>query len=463
MNTISAQLARFGQGMRFADLPPESVSQTKKLVLDFVGVSLAGLKTMALPRRLAEYFVELGGKPEATVFGAKQKLPAVNAAFVNAACGHALDMDDGHRFAALHPGTVVIPAALAAAELHHATTRQLIAGITVGYEVMIRVGMAINPSSLNRGFHATGITGPFGAAAAAANIFGLDVESAEAALGLAGLGGAGLLQVNHESEGSQAKPLTPARAAMSGLLSAVLASRGTKAPQQIFEGSDGFLKAFSDKVDVERLTHGLGEDLEINRAYIKFYSACRHAHPAVDAALEAKREARMEAERIRSVRIETYPAVLRLAGIPHATSVSGARFSTSFSVALALVRGKAGASEYCDENVRDQEIQGLASRIEIVASERWEKLYPQKRGATVTLFDEDGQSHLAEVELAKGEPENPASMEEVYEKFRRNAGLCLPCEETESLGRVITRLELIELDELTGLLLAGGGLAEERI
>jgi len=195
MEKLSEVYADFALNTRYEKLQPEVIEQAKKLILDLVGVALAGYKLMEFPRIVVEYMAGLGGTPEATIIQRKKKFPAVNAAFSNAACAHALDMDDGHRFAALHPGTATIPAAIAAAELSGASTKDVIAGVVAGYEIMIRIGMAINPSSLNRGFHPTGIMGPFGAVAAAANIMGLSREETIGALGLAGLQASGLLQV----------------------------------------------------------------------------------------------------------------------------------------------------------------------------------------------------------------------------------------------------------------------------
>jgi len=115
MKSISERYADFIVRSRFEDLGAEVVQQAKKLILDLVGVSLAGYATMEFPKNVVSYFADLGGKPEATIVQTKKKFPAVNAAFANASCAHALDMDDGHRFGALHPGVAILPAALAAA------------------------------------------------------------------------------------------------------------------------------------------------------------------------------------------------------------------------------------------------------------------------------------------------------------------------------------------------------------
>ena len=452
MQGFSSIYADFVVNTRYDDLEPEVIHQAKKLILDLMGVSLAGYQLMEFPRMLVGYMAGLGGTPEATIIRTKNKFPAVNAALANAACAHALDMDDGHRFAALHPGTVVIPAAIAAAELSQANTKKLIAGIVVGYEVMIRIGMGITPSSLNRGFHITGITGPFGAAAAAAKIMGLHPEETVSAFGIAGLQQSGLIQVNHEVEGAMVKPINPAKPAISRLLSSILAEKGIKGPLQIFEGEDGYLKAVADEVDIDLLTRNLGREFEILNVYLKLHAACRHAHASMDAALEAFSESHIDIAEIQKISIETYPAAIRLAGITKVTAPSGGRFSIPFSVALALVKQDAGADKYSDENVRDQTIQALAGKVILSVGSKWERLYPDKRGATVSITDAKNKTWSAEVGLAKGEPENPATWEEIYNKFYTNATLVLSETEAKKLGDTTMNLEHAPLGEFLGFI-----------
>ena len=452
MQGISSTYSDFIVNNRFDDLKPEVIQQAKKLILDLIGVSLAGYRMMEFPRLLVDYMTSLGGTPEATIFQTKKKFPAINAVLANAACAHAIDMDDGHRFGALHPGTVIIPTALAATELSGASTKDLIAGVVVGYEVMIRIGMAIVPSSLSRGFHITGITGPYGAAAAVGKILGLSRDEIVGAFGLAGLQASGLIQVNHEVEGAKVKPINPARAATSGLLSCILAQRGARGPLGIFEGEDGYLKAFADEVKSDLLTRGLGQEYEVLNVYLKLYAACRHAHAPIDAALESFTNIRIDTSEINEIHIETYPAAIRLAGIKDPTTPSAARFSIPFSVALALIKKDAGADKYTEENVRDQIVRKLAGKVQLSASKSWEQLYPEKRGATVTIITYDGETCSAEVELAKGEPENPASWEEIYRKFYANSTLLISEKEAKKLGHIIMNLEHSSLGDLIELL-----------
>ena len=452
MREFSSIYSDFITSFKYEDLPSQVIDQTKKLILDLIGVSLAGYKLMEFPKMIADYFEKLGGTPQATFIQKKGKFPAIHAALVNGVCAHSIDMDDGHRYSALHPGSVVIPTAMAAAEFGHASTKDFLTGVVVGYEIMIRIGKAINPSSLNRGFHATGIAGVFGSTASAAHILKLNREETIGAMGLAGLQASGLLQVNHDMEGAKIKSLTPGRAAMSGLLSVILAQKGARGPVNILEGEDGFLKAFTDKVDEGLLFQGLGSQFEIENVYFKFYAACRHTHSCIDATLKAFQESEKSIEEIEKIIVETYPTAIRLAGIKEPITPSAGRFSIPFSIALALVKGKAGPEEYSEENIKNPYIQELSRRVYLEISPYWERLYPEQRGATVRILDRDQHEWRAEVALAKGEPENPAQLDEIYKKFYNNARLILSDQKAKRLGNMILEFEKNNLKDFMDLL-----------
>jgi 2-methylcitrate dehydratase PrpD len=207
----------------------------------------------------------------------------------------------------------------------------------------------------------------------------------------------------------------------------------------------------SDEVKQDLLTRDLGKKYEILKVYVKLYAACRHAHAPIDAVLEALKGRTIEPKEISRVSVETYSAAVRLAGIKDATTPSAARFSIPFSVALAIARNDAGPHQYCEETVRDPSIQALAQRVEMTVSEKWEKAYPHKRGATVTVHTRSGNGLGFEVELAKGEPENPASWDEMYGKFFSNATQLLTEKDAEELGKRILALEESSLDDVLGL------------
>lgn len=155
MDCISMEFAKFAQDLQFENLSDEVVFHAKKVILDLIGVTLAGYR-MPFSKMVMDYMTSLGGKPEATIIRKRKKYPAIHAAFVNGVCAHALDMDDGHRYGAVHPASPILPAAIAAAELQGSSGKDLIAATVAGFEVLLRISKAINPSHLLRGFHTTG-------------------------------------------------------------------------------------------------------------------------------------------------------------------------------------------------------------------------------------------------------------------------------------------------------------------
>jgi 2-methylcitrate dehydratase PrpD len=450
---LSSRFADFVLDLDYARLDANVIRHTKKALIDLLGVSFAGYKLVPLSKLVVDHAISIGGAEQATILQTDGKYPAETAAFVNGALAHALDMDDGHRYAGLHPGAVVIPAALAAAEFCGADSKEMIEGIVGGYEVAIRIGRSINPSSLGRGFHSTGTVGPFGAAVAAAKIMKLNREQIIGAIGLAGLQGAGLLQVNHdEGTGGQAKLMNSARAAMSGMYSAILAAQGAAGPRLILEGKDGFLGAYADKVQSNLLLEGLGSKFEICETYIKFYASGRHSHACIDAALEAFEQSGLKFSQIERIEVETYQTAIRFTGIQPATTPSSARFSIAFSIALALVKGNVSADQFTDENIADDALQSLAAKVHVSASEKWESAYPKQRGATVRIFGADGSVSVVEIPLAKGEPETPATAEELRKKFMTNACVQISRENADAVYRVVMNLENESMAELMNLL-----------
>jgi 2-methylcitrate dehydratase PrpD len=224
-----------------------------------------------------------------------------------------------------------------------------------------------------------------------------------------------------------------------------MAGRGGKGPRLIFEGKDGFLGAFADEVKPELLTRGLGSDFEIRNAYTKFYASGRHSHACIDAALDAYAASGLAVDAIAKIHVETYATAIRFTGIVDARSGSAARFSITYSVAIALVRGEAGPNAFTDEVVADERVRRLAARVRVSESDRWQKLYPGRRGATVTVIGTDGKNWTAEVGLARGEPENPASWADIETKFRTNATLQVTSAAADRLGERILKLETVAL------------------
>src|SRR5688572_24671612 len=285
---VTREVAAWIAGLTYESLPERTREVVRGALLDTIGCGVYGYRT-PWAKMLLEWARAGGAKAEATVWGdAAPSLRVADAALVNGTSSHAFELDDYHN-AKLHPGAVVIPAAIAMAEKLGSDGKTLVTAIAAGYEVMIRSSLAMEPSATRlRGWHLTGVCGPFGAAAACAVLMGLDAERTAWALGLAGTQGAGVWAFN--ADGAMSKRLHAGKAAHSGVLAAELAQLGFTGPTQIYEFEDGgVLKAFSDASDAARLTADLGRAWRLDTNRIKPYSCCGSTHSYVDAVFELRR------------------------------------------------------------------------------------------------------------------------------------------------------------------------------
>ena len=447
--TIRQHFAEFIIKTRYEDLSDDVIYQTKKCILDFLGVTLAG-SNMGLAPLIKEVICDIGGDEEATIIGDGRRVPTLHAALINGVSGHTLDYDDSHRQGSVHPGIVSIPGPLALGEKENATGKALVVAVVVGYEIAIRIAKAINPSHFNRGFHTTGTVGPFATAAACAKILGLKKREVENALAIAGLQGSGLMEVT--LTGQMMKPLQSGKALEAGVLATLLAEKGAEGPDLIFEGENGFFSAFSDSDDFKNVLNNLGNQYEIMNIAFKLYSACRVMHPSVDAVLEIFKRENLDPKDIKAIQVETFPYAIKLCNrIVHPDTILAARFSFPFSLAMAITLGNLSADKFTEKNINDEGIKNLARKVKVSVSEKWEKSYPRNKGASVTIKTHADRAYFSSVPYPKGEPENPARLDELIEKFQANANFLLAEEQSKKLLEVIMNLENLSVRDLAKL------------
>jgi 2-methylcitrate dehydratase PrpD len=443
--SIIETFAEFILKINYDELPKEVIHQTKRCILDFLGVALAGNKVGLTPL-ITNIICDIGGKAEATIIGDGRKIPALNAAFVNGVKGHILDMDDGHRYANGHPGVVIIPAAIGIAERGDVTGNKLIESIVVGYEIFVRIATIINPSHLKRGFHTTGTVGPFGAAAACSKILNLNKREIKNALAIAGLQGAGLLEVL--TSGQMIKPLHPGKAAQGGIIASLLAKEGAEGPDLILEGEKGFFKAFSDIGELGKISITLGNVFEIMNIYFKLHAACRHIHPTIDAVMEIMNRNKIDVNEIKRIDVNTYSIAYNLTGKKEERDTEySAKFNLPISIALVLVYGKAGIDEYSLECIRNPLVQNLAKKTKIVVDKERDDIYPTKRGASVKIQTQK-EIYIHEVDNPRGEPEIPFSDDELNEKFFQNGKRMLSIEKLTEIQKWILNIGEMSVREL---------------
>ncbi|HXF68153.1 MAG TPA: MmgE/PrpD family protein, partial [Burkholderiales bacterium] len=341
---ITREIARFVAGISCEALPDEVRGRVKALVLDLVGIALRARHDAESTPAMVAAASRLGFTGGAcTVIGDAAGYTAPGAAMLNGTLGHSLDFDDTHARASLHPSAPIVPAALAAAEMTGAAGRETIAAIAAGYEVQIRLALALDPAAhYDRGFHPTATCGAFGAAAAAARLLGLDAEGCSSAFGIALSMAAGSMQ--YLVNGAWTKRSHVGHAAMCGLIAASLAREGYRGAADAIEGKWGFLHAYAPAADAARAVDGLGRRWETLQIAVKPYPSCRYSHAPIDGILALARAHGIRAEEVREVVVGLPEPGWKIIGDPEPAkqepkSVVDGQFSMAFCAAVALRAG----------------------------------------------------------------------------------------------------------------------------
>jgi len=438
MEGVERHLASVAASVRWNELPDSTRRESVRAVLDYLAAAIAGYRFGEIRPALARVVPgDLRG--EASLIGSKKRASLSDAVLFNGTMGHAVEMDDGERLGAAHIGSVVVPVALALGAHLGRSGPEVLEAIVAGYEVMVRISSAVAPSHTIRGFHPTGYCGTFGAATAAARLLRLPERGIHAALGTAGLLGAGLLEVDRS--GQMMKPLHAGRAAEAGLLAARLAEAGAEGPVEILSGPRGFGQAVADAVNWDCIMAGRTDvPWAIEARYIKPYPTCRHIHVPIDLGLRVHRELHPRAEDILSIHISTYSHALRETGqIKSPVTAAMARFSMAYCVASAIVRGSLTNEDLMPEALRDDTVLALAQRVQVTLGEKQEAGYPEGRPNAMRVELADGSVTL-EAKFPTGEQENPLSDTGLDQKVRTCCGSAIESTRVEQLIRAVRAL-----------------------
>ncbi len=444
MTGVTRKLAGFVAELGYDDLPDAVVERTKLLILDITGIMVRARHDAESTASMIAAVGRLGlAAGECSVIGDGRRYAPTAAALVNGTLAHSLDFDDTHAAGSLHSSAPIVPAALAAAEMTGASGRDLIAACVAGYEVQIRLALALDPSDhYDRGFHPTATCGVFGAAAAAAKLLGLDAGGIERAFGIALSQAAGSMQFL--ADGAWTKRSHVGQAASNGLVCATLAAEGFKGPAEAFEGKWGFLAAYAPEPDESAVTAGLGTDWETLRLAVKPYPSCRYSHAAMDGLIALKRAHGFTADEVEEVEIGLPETGHKIIGAPAAAkaspkSVVDGQFSMPFCAAVALREGGLAWDDYA-RHIGDGETAALCKRVETVVDPQAQAAFPANLSATVRVRTRDGE-YRTFVEVPKGEPGNFMSQDELERKFD---GLCAPYLEGGRRARLADALLALE-------------------
>jgi len=433
MTTYAEKLATRFTGLKYAALPENTRHGVKRLLLDYLGVAVGGSQhdSGEAARAFAKHE---GGKGPARIIGDNASVSMTTAAFANAISSHSLELDDIDVLALFHFSPPVYSSALAAAEGSGANGKDLIVALAAGCEMMERASRAANPSMRNRGFHTTPNAGVFGSTIAAAKMLKLNAAKTVSALGMAGAQSAGLMEMYGPS---MQKRFNPGPAARSGVTSALMAKLGFTGTALVFEGERGWLNAYSDQRKPHALDEGLDGDYQLDIEF-KPYSCARPIHNAIDCALEIRKQPGFDAKKVTSIDIERHEDWSKYHRNATPTTYHEAQVSLPFSVAVAMLEGKALLKQYSDRNIRNADVKRLSAlaRFETVR-------LPRGVSVRITVTQSDGMIYTSQVDYPKGSIQNSMSDEELRVKFDSLASPVIGARKAAALADMAMNVEKV--------------------
>ena len=445
------QFAAALSGLAPDNIPTEAMHGAKRALLDALGSALAGVGTVEVEATIRAARAGRGSGP-ITVWGTPLGLSAPHAALVNGTAVHAREVDDFGGCG--HSGAVVMPAALAAAELHDVPGAVLLTAIVTGYEAAARVtdlngGYADHNAE---GWHSTGTCGIFGAAAAAARVLALSAEQMTHAIALSGTYTGGIWAFI--ADGAMSKRLHAGKAAEGGLTAALLAQQNMTGPTRLFEpGWGSFTTLYGGKhADLGALLRDFGTDFLIFRSGFKPYACCRGCHSSLDAVLQLQEQHKVTLADVDHVTIRASEQAARQLGKQDVHNILDAQMSLPYSIAVALRHGRADLEHYQAPYLDDPELTALARRISVVP----EAHRPTSGQPEVELHLKSGHSVSAMIERAKGEHANPMTDDELLRKFFALATLHFDRAHAQQIADIVWSIErLASVQPLIALLRAG--------
>ncbi|PWG65831.1 MmgE/PrpD family protein [Spiribacter halobius] len=456
---LTREVAEFVLNTPFSALSTELLDLGRKSILDGFGLALSG-SVAESGRIVQQYLAGQGVRGEATVIGTDMKVPERFAAFANGVGIHADDYDDTQlavhkdRVYGLltHPTAPCLPAALAIAEVNDLSGRDLMLAYQIGVEVETKIAEAISPRHYQHGFHATATCGTFAAAAAAARLRGLDLETTLRALGIAASQSAGL----RENFGTMTKPFHAGRSSESGVVAVDFARAGWTATDRILESPRGFFQAHGGGFMLEAIHGKLGNPWTFIEpgVSIKPNPSGSLTHPGMTKMLELILENDIRPEQVERVDVGTNHNMPNALIHHRPTNELQAKFSMEFCMAILLLERRGGLPEFTDEVVNRADVQELIGRVHFGVHPEAEAAGYDKMTTIIDIHLKDGRTISGRADFGKGSPANPMTYDEAADKFRGCAEFARwDSARTERIVEAVRELESIgSVRELTPLL-----------
>lgn len=457
---ISAALARHVANTGYDDLPQEALRAAKWSLVDALGVMLAAGTLEPGCRPFIELALARGGGPESTVFGFAARLPAASAAFANGSLAHALDFEDAHDEARVHPYAAAVPAALAVAQaLGGVSGRELIAALALGSDLVCRLGLALTDDPIRRGWYMAPILGAFGATGAVGRLLKLSPEELIDAFSLTLCQATCSAELTHSPD-SLIRAVRDAFAAQTGVLSAQLAARGVRGFDKPLEGRAGLFKLYApDTHDLEVLVDGLGERFEGAYVSYKPWPTCRGTHPFIEATQRLVNEHDLSASDIRAIRLDigtldvTHSLCEPLATKRRPRTAIDARFSLPFAVAVAAAHRNVALGHFSRGGLADPQVLALADKVTYEVQESLGTDH-----GSVEVETERGAFRAGTPTSVYGSPDNPMSAKALRDKFLNCAAHAHYPISRRHLERALeSALRLEDIPNIEGLIALLGG------
>ena len=402
-------LAEFVSGLAYHQLPERVTTRVKDIVLDSVASALAG-HDASETAKVVELAREIAASTESSVIGGG-RMSMAGATLVNGYLITAVTVCDIHRPSSCHVTPEVVAPALVTAEAEGSTGRDLIVAAAAGLEVTTRVGLALDPAAFRaRGWHAPGVTGPFGGAAAVGKLLGLDAGRQCMAFGIAGSQAAG----TYAQLGTNTIKFQQSRGALGGLLSARLARRDFSAAGEVLTHPDGGLfSAYAEGGKPEVLLDRLGEEWELTRISLRAWPVAVHLQPVVTGLLDLIEKHDLRPDAVKSVHVAVSPTAYKMHGTMKWDDRFRARLSTPYVTAVVLHDRRCWLEQFTPQRVLDPVVNRFIDERVKVAPD------PELVDGTARIEVVDGAGKVLRqrVTAAKGEPDNPLSHAEIVDKL----------------------------------------------
>jgi len=410
-----AVFCRFLSETDFSDLPSSVVAHARQVLLDTLGVIVAGSAVPEVNQVASRLPASCRKDEGVTCPGRSGSFEPLVAALLNGVGGSSLEFEEGNSRAMGHPAIQLVPALIADAEAGGLSGGDLLRGLVLGYETASRVSRA---SSMRKGLHPTGTWGVVGSALGVGCARRRTGEALEQ-IGNIAASYAFSPYVKNSFVGRNVASTFAGLLNQAALLANLFFDTGFRADEGCLEMT--FSQFLSDRFDPQVLVAGLGEGYAISENYFKPYPSCRFTHPALDALEEMLGERKISPAEIARISVTTFKAAVHTASKPPA-NVEAMRFSVPYLIAARLCRGSISLGTLDQAIVSDPQVMDLAGRVQMSASEEYERVRPERNPAKVTLHLQDGQEVVHEVMNCLGDPRKPMSREALVRKFLGLAG-----------------------------------------